>query len=259
MDIRAYNREAWDRQVEAGQNPWTLPVSPEEIAKARRGEWSVLLTQQKPVPRAWFPPLPGLDLLALASGGGQQGPIFAAAGADVTVFDNSPKQLERDRIVAEREGLTNLRTVEGDARDLSMFADQSFDLVFNPVSTVFMSQVCPVWKECFRVLRPGGVLLVGMMNPDFYIFDFDKADQGILEVVHKLPYADADDPIECEKMMVKGWPLEHSHTLTDLLGGQLEAGFQLVDLYEDTHDDLVIGEYLQTYIATRALKIGNLA
>ena len=144
MDTRAYNREAWDRQVEAGQNPWTLPVSPEEIAKARRGEWSVLLTQQKPVPRAWFPSLPGLDLLALASGGGQQGPIFAAAGANVTVFDNSPRQLERDRMVAEREGLTNLRTVEGDARDLSMFADQSFDLVFNPVSTVFMSQVLPV-------------------------------------------------------------------------------------------------------------------
>jgi predicted SAM-dependent methyltransferase len=114
--------------------------------------------------------------------------------------------------------------------------------------------VRPVWKECFRVLRPGGVLLVGMMNPDFYIFDFDKADQGILEVVHKLPYADADDPVEREKMIAKGWPLEHSHTLTDLLGGQLEAGFQLVALYEDTHDDLVIGEYLQTYIATRAIK-----
>ncbi len=119
MDIRAYNRDAWNRQVESGQNPWTLPVSPEVIAKARQGEWSVLLTEQTPVPRAWFPPdLHGVDILALACGGGQQGPIFAAAGANVTVFDNSPRQLERDQMVATREGLSNLRTVEGDARDL---------------------------------------------------------------------------------------------------------------------------------------------
>src|SRR4030042_3183902 len=105
MDIRAYNREKWDLQVEQG-NPWTVPSSPELIAAARRGEWSVLLTEQRHVPRSWFPAdLQGLDILCLASGGGQQGPILAAAGANVTVFDNSPKQLEQDRMGAKREGL----------------------------------------------------------------------------------------------------------------------------------------------------------
>jgi len=46
MDVRAYNREKWNKQVEYG-NPWTIPVSPDVIAAARKGEWSVLLTEIK--------------------------------------------------------------------------------------------------------------------------------------------------------------------------------------------------------------------
>ena len=89
FDLRAYNRAAWDRAVKA-KNPWTVPVSAEDIALAQQGEWSIVLTPTKPVPRMWFPSLNGLDVLCLASGGGQQGPILAAAGAKVTVLDNSP-------------------------------------------------------------------------------------------------------------------------------------------------------------------------
>ena len=111
MDIRSYNREAWDRQVRSGKNPWTVPVSSELIARARAGDWSVVLTENKAVPREWFPPLPGLKILGLACGGGQQGPMLAAAGAEVTIFDNSPAQLDRDRKVAEREGLSMRKRV----------------------------------------------------------------------------------------------------------------------------------------------------
>lgn len=252
MDIRAYNKKAWDSEVESG-NPWTVPVSHDVIEAARRGEWSVLLTQTKPVPREWFPPLPGLNVLGLASGGGQQAPIFAAAGANVTVLDNSPRQLGRDREVAEREGLM-LITVEGDMRDLSAFADESFDFVFHPVSNLFIHEIRPMWKEAFRVLRHGGTMLAGFMNPVFYIFDLDKADEGVLEVKNKLPYADSEHPEEMKKLMDKNWPLEHSHSLTDQLGGQMDAGFHIVGLYEDHHKGFVIGEWMPTYIATRAWK-----
>ena len=133
----------------------------------------------KPVPREWFPPMQGLKILGLACGGGQQGPIFAAAGAEVTIFDNSPAQLERDREVAEREGL-NIRTVEGDMRDLSIFADESFDLIFHPVSNLFIHEISPVWKEAYRVLRHGGYMLSGFMNPLFYLFDWDDMEKGNL-------------------------------------------------------------------------------
>src|ERR671915_1168075 len=178
MDIRGYNREAWDREVERG-NEWTVPVEEDVIEAARRSRWEVVLTNTKLVPRAWFPDLEGADVLCLASGGGQQAPTFAAAGASVTVLDNSPKQLAQDRFVAERESL-DLRTIEGDMADLSMFADESFDLVFHPVSNLFAPEVRPVWAEAFRVLRRGGVLLAGFLNPAVYIFDLELADSGKL-------------------------------------------------------------------------------
>ncbi len=110
MDVRSYNQHAWDRQVEQG-NRWTVPVSPAVIAAARTGEWQIVLTPTRPVPRDWFPALAGLDVLCLASGGGQQAPILAAAGANVTVLDNSPRQLGQDRLPGGpiRSGLSSVR------------------------------------------------------------------------------------------------------------------------------------------------------
>lgn len=260
MNIRDYNRAAWDKQVEQG-NEWTVPVSPEIIANARRGEWGVLLTEQKIVPREWFAArgqtdLRGLDILCLASGGGQQAPTFAAAGAHVTVLDNSPKQLEQDRFVAKRDGL-EITTIEGDARDLSMLANESFDLVFHPVSNLFIPEVRPIYREAFRVLRHGGILLAGFMNPAMYLFSYDALDgKEPLTVKHKLPYSDeqALPKAELEKLISEGVPLEHSHTLTDQIGGQLDAGFQLIAMYEDFHKGVTLSEYMPTYLATRAIK-----
>jgi SAM-dependent methyltransferase len=255
MDIRSYNRDAWNREVEGGQNRWSQPVSSEIIAKARQGEFSILLTENIPVPARWFPPLQGADVLCLASGGGQQGPVLAAAGAHVTVFDNSPAQLRQDQLVAERESLS-LRTVEGDAADLSMFAEESFDLIFNPVSTVFMADVRAVWKECGRVLRGGGILLTGFMNPVHYLFDLYKADEGILEVTHSIPYSDLTSISreELDELMEKGFPIEFGHSLTDLIGGQCSAGFVITDMYEDVMLDSPLHNYHPSYIATRAMK-----
>ena len=255
MDIRSYNREAWNREVEGGESRWTQPVSAQVIAKARRGEFSIVLTENKFVPLEWFPPLKGCDVLCLASGGGQQGPVLAAVGAQVTVFDNSPSQLKQDQVVAAREAL-DLTTVEGDAADLSIFPNESFDLVFNPCSTVFMQDVKIVWQECYRVLRHGGILMTGSMNSVHYIFDLYKLDENILEVKHSIPYSDLTslDKQDLEEYLEKGLPLEFGHSITDLIGGQCAAGFVITDLYEDTMNDSPLSKYHPSYIATRALK-----
>jgi SAM-dependent methyltransferase len=254
MDVREYNRSAWDKEVERG-NEWTRAVSTEVIDAARQNRWEVLLTETKPVPREWFPDLNALDVLCLASGGGQQAPILAAAGARVTVFDNSPKQLEQDRQVAEREGLS-LVTIEGDMADLSSFADESFDLIFHPCSNLFIPDVLPVWKEAFRVLRRGGVLLAGFVNPVIYLFDHRLDERKVLQVRHTLPYSDLHSLTkeECRQLIEKGEPLEFGHTLADQLGGQTDAGFVITAFYEDRHRTLPAAQYTSTYIATRAVK-----
>jgi SAM-dependent methyltransferase len=258
LDIRAYNRAAWDQEV-ARENRWTVPVDDEAIAAARRGQWEILLTPSKPVPEAWFPDLEGTDVLCLASGGGQQGPILAAAGAQVTVFDNSPRQLDQDRRLAERHALP-LTLVEGDMADLAVFPDDSFDLIVHPVSNCFVPEVRPVWDEAFRVLRRGAVLLAGFNNPAVYLFDYELAERtGILQVKYALPYSDLTSRTaeETARYVGTGEPLEFSHTLEDQIGGQLDAGFLLTALYEDTYGEAEnepVANYMPPFIATRAFK-----
>lgn len=257
LDVRSHNRRAWDVAV-ARQSRWTLPVGPEIIAAARRGTWEIILTPTKPVPRAWFPSLREARILCLASGGGQQGPILAAAGAalgaSVTVFDNSPAQLAQDRLVAERESLP-VTTVEGDMRDLSAFADGSFDLIVHPCANLFVPEVRPVWREAHRVLRPGGVLLAGFVNPIFYLFDQALADEGTLQVRHRLPYSDLSsiDDEERNAYIRAEEALEFGHTLTDQIAGQLDAGFVITGFYEDRWPGTPLANYMDTYIATRAV------
>jgi SAM-dependent methyltransferase len=254
MDIRDYNRNAWNRAVETGDR-WTVPVTPEQIAAARRGDWQIVLTENLPIPRDWLGEVAGRDVLCLASGGGQQGPILAAAGARVTVYDNSPRQLAQDRRVAEREGLT-ITTIEGDMRHLDALAGDSFDLIVHPVSNLFVPEVRPVWAEAYRVARPSGVLVAGFNNPAFYIFDLPASDRGELVVRHALPYSDLESLTEPERQarIEQGWPLEWSHTVTDQIGGQLDAGFALTGLYEDRHAGHPLSAYMGTYMATRATK-----
>jgi ubiquinone/menaquinone biosynthesis C-methylase UbiE len=255
LDVRAYNRQAWNHEVERG-NPWTVPVGHEVIEAARKGEWQIVLTNTRRVPHDWFPVMAGLQVLCLASGGGQQAPVLAAAGGHVTVLDNSPKQLEQDRKVAQREGL-EIRTVEGDMADLHMFPDQSFDLIIHPVSNVFVPAVRPVWAEAFRVLRPGGTLLAGFMNPVAYIFDFDLMEQqGVLEVRHAIPYSDLESQSAEKKQqyLESGRPLEFGHSLEDQIGGQLAAGFLLCGFYEDIDGSKELCKYISNMIATRAIK-----
>jgi len=257
MDIRSYNSRAWDEQVKKG-NRWTQPVSSETIDLARQGKFEIVLTPSKPVPGDWFPPLADCRTLCLAGGGGQQSPVLAAAGAKVTVLDNSQKQLEQDRLVAQRDDL-KLVTVHGDMGDLYMFRNDSFDLIFHPCSNTFVPDVQPVWNEAFRVLKPGGTLLAGMCNPVVYIFDYEKYQAGEFVVRHSLPYSDLDSLSEQERQQLFDGdePLCFSHSLESQIGGQLQAGFRLVGFYEDfwgDDADSLLDKIMPGFFATRAEK-----
>jgi SAM-dependent methyltransferase len=255
VDVLRYNRDAWDKEVK-NENVWTVPVTSDQVALARRGDWSVVLTPRRPVPREWFPELLGTAVLCLASGGGQQGPLLAAAGARVTVFDNSDGQLGQDRLVAARDRL-DIDTVQGDMADLSHFGDGAFDLVFHPCSNCFSESIRPVWRECFRVLRPGGTLLAGFANPLLFCFDREKESQGVLELKYPVPYSDVASlsADERARLLEPDEPLCFGHSLEDQIGGQLDAGFILTALYEDVHlEGDMTAPYFPGFLATRALK-----
>jgi SAM-dependent methyltransferase len=254
VDVVGFNSGAWDHQVRDG-NPWTRPVRPDEVDAARRGDWSIVLTPTRPVPREWFGTIQGANVLCLASGGGQQGPILAAAGANVTVFDNSPAQLAQDRHVAERDSLT-IRLELGQMEDLSRFSDAMFDLIVHPVSNLFTPNVRRVWHEGFRVLRRGGSLLAGFANPVRYLFDAKKADSGEFVVRHPLPYSDVASlpKEELAELLEKHEPLEFGHSLEDQIGGQIEAGFLVNGFYEDRWPGDPLDRYFPPFIATRAVK-----
>jgi SAM-dependent methyltransferase len=259
MDVIAYNRAAWDREVERG-NRWSTPVSASAIAAARQGDWQVVLTPRKPVPRSWFPPLPGISVLCLAGAGGQQAPILAAAGARVTVFDNSPRQLEQDRFVAERDGLA-LETVLGDMSCLAGVPDAAFDLVFHPCSNCFVPDIPAVWREAFRVLRAGGTLLSGFCNPIVFLFDPERQRRGVLQMKYAMPYSDIGSLThrELHDHANAGEPMVFGHSLEDQIGAQIEAGFVLTGFYEDCHDDSepLIPNYFPGFMATRAYKLSR--
>jgi SAM-dependent methyltransferase len=259
MDVLSHNRAAWDKQVEQ-HNRWTVPISTETVQRARGGEFELLLTPTKPVPMDWFPPLKDLPTLCLASGGGQQGPLLAAAGAAVTVFDNSPNQLAQDRLVAKRDELS-IKTVQGDMADLSAFADGTFGLIVHPCSNCFVPEVLPVWRECFRVLQPGGILLAGFTNPLRYLFEDERMENGSLEVRYSIPYSDLKHMQATDlqqKVIDPVNPLEFAHTLADQIGGQIDAGFALIGFFEDAYPESsqdTISRFIQSFIATRAIKL----
>jgi SAM-dependent methyltransferase len=142
-------------------------------------------------------------------------------------------------------------------RDLSRFCDGSFDLVFHPVSNLFVPDVRPMWRECSRVLKPGGLLLAGFLNPDLYIFDREAEDErGELVVRHKLPYSDLTHmTAEERERFIGDGPLEWSHSLADQIGGQLEAGFVITHFAEAPHHASITAKYMPGYYATRAMKL----
>jgi SAM-dependent methyltransferase len=257
MNYLRHNQIAWDKESTEG-SAWSTPVDAATIARAKAGDWQIILTPKLPVPRTWFGEIKGKNVLCLASGGGQQAPILAAAGATVVSFDLSDEQLAKDQAVAAREGLA-LQCMQGDMADLSRFDDATFDLIFHPASNMFVPDVAVVWRECHRVLRAGGQLLAGFMNPALFMFDHEEAGQtGSLTIKRALPYSDLAnlDPLELQQKMQRCEPLEFSHSLNAQIGGQIEAGFVITGFYEDhwLDDTWLFSKLCPVAMATRALK-----
>lgn len=242
------NAQAVDQWVADGWE-WGTPIDHETFVRAQQDDWQMLLTPTKPVPRSWFCPLRGARVLGLASGGGQQMPIFAAAGANCTLLDYSPAQLASDEAVAHREGYA-IELVRADMTLPLPFPDGAFDLIFHPVSNCYVEDVYPIWRECYRVLKRGGILLAGLDNGVGYAFN----DEGTA-LVQKLPYNPLKDERLYKEALASGDGIQFSHGIEEQIGGQLQAGFRLEDVYQDTDGQGNLHDHgVATFWATRAVK-----
>ena len=248
MNYQDVNAATIDRWVEEGWE-WGVPISHEVYEKAKRGDWDVLLTPTVPVPHGWFGDLNGKKVLGLAAGGGQQMPIFSALGADCTVLDYSDRQLESERMVAAREGYA-ISIVKADMTKPLPFPDESFDLIFHPVSNCYVEKVEPIFKEAYRVLKKGGLLLGGYDNGVNFLVNGDET-----EIVNTMPFNPLKNEDQMRQLEADDCGVQFSHTLGELIGGQLGAGFAIRDVYDDTNGSGRLHEmHINTFFAIKAEK-----
>ena len=249
MNYADVNAKTIDRWIEEGWE-WGIPITHEACEAVRKGEWDVLLTPTKSVPHEWFGDLKGKKVLGLASGGGQQMPVFALLGAECTVLDYSEKQLESERLVMEREGY-EIEIVRADMTKPLPFSDESFDLIFHPVSNCYIREVEPVWRECRRILKTGGILLSGLDNGVNYLVDEDEE-----RIINRLPFDPLANPEQMRQLEEQDCGVQFSHTAQEQLAGQLHAGLQIVDLYEDTNGSGRLHEMgVPSFWATKAIRL----
>ncbi len=223
-----HNRRAWDRLAAEGVS-LARPAVDEAFGDPRGWLGSAGSTGQ-----AWLPArLDGLEVLCLAAGGGKHGPLYAAAGARVTVLDLSPAMLALDRAVA-LERRIDLEIVEGSMDNLSMFPARRFDLVVHPVSTCYVHDVRPVFREVARVTRGGGLYLSQHKSPMSLQAGLLPNDRGRYEVEHSQRPERPLPEVPPSRLRERG-TREYVHTLEAIVGGICLAGFTIEDLTEPDH------------------------
>jgi len=249
MKYTEINAKTIDKWVEQGWE-WGVPITHNQYVDALNGKWSMLLTPTKPVPKEWYPDLIGKKVLGLASGGGQQMPIFAALGAECTLLDISEKQINSDVLFAQSEGY-KINAIRGDMTQALPFENESFDLIFHPVSNCYIEDVMHVWKECYRILKKEGRLMAGLDNGINFLF-FNEDEK---EIKHRLPYNPLKDQELFKSLENTDYGIQFSHTLEEQIRGQIKVGFRIIDLYEDTNGTGILHEYgVPSFWATLAIK-----
>jgi SAM-dependent methyltransferase len=191
-------------------------------------------------PNGRFGEINDKKILCLAGGGGQQSAAFALLGADVMVFDISSEQLERDEEIAEHYNV-ELRTVQGDMRNLSTFEQDAFDIVYHPYSLNFVPDATEVFEQVAKVLKIDGIYYFSCANP--FVMGIDQNDWNGEGYVLKKPYLskaeitydDQDWVYDKDENEPIPNPIEYRHTLSDLINGLINSGFVIQHLSDEAN------------------------
>ena len=223
--ILEHNRRAWDARVR-GRERFTQPAEDDRF----RDPLAAIHAD------GWLAGgVAGKRVLCLAAGGGKHGPLYAAAGAVVTVVDISAAMLELDRQVAAERGLS-LRTIETSMDDLAAFATGEFDVVTQPVSTCYVRDVAAVYRQVARVTAAGGLYISQHKQPVSLQAGETPAASGRYELVEPCDTREPLREVAASRHREEG-TLEFAHGWESLVGHLCRAGFVLEDLMEPPHAD----------------------
>lgn len=224
-DVAVANRKLWEMEVEKGCGytiPW-LDIDRETLRRFAAGELEVLAEPMDCIfPANFFRNVNGKDVLCLAAGGGQQSAIFGLLGARVTVVDLAEGQLAGDRKAAAHYGYA-IRTLQADMRDLSGMEPNSFDLVFQANSMVYVPDARVVYGEVARVLRPGGLYRVDGTNPATAFMEWNGSNYVVKSPYNQRVNRRSDGGVEFR------------HYLDDTFNGLIDAGFSIQRVHEEPY------------------------
>ena len=247
------NRRAWDERVGHGKSH-TQPASVSDFRDPMR-----VIDEC-----GWLKAgVAGKRVLCLAAGGGKHGPLFAAAGARVTVVDLSPMMLELDRRTAAERGLP-LDLIEASMDHLPMLGDGSFDFVIQPVSTCYVPDVLAVYRETARVTAAGGLYLSQHKQPTCLQVEGTPLSEGYRLREPYYRHGPLPPAVEGCQYREHG-TVEFLHRWEDLLGGLCRSGFVIEDLVEPRHGDLSAtsgtfahrSAFVPPFVTIKARRAGN--
>ncbi|MEZ6096938.1 MAG: class I SAM-dependent methyltransferase [Pirellulaceae bacterium] len=180
----------------------------------------------------------GWQVLCLAAGGGRHGPLYTAAGANVTVVDFSSAMLDLDRSVQRDTGLS-YQLIETCMSDLSGLSDSQFDLVIHPVSTCYLPDISRVFVEVARVTRPGGLYVSQHKQPSSLQASLLPGSAGKYTIEHDCY---SGQPAQSEtrhtnNLIREPETNEYVHRWETIVGGICNAGFVIEALVEPNHAD----------------------
>lgn len=246
------NRRGWDHLAHNGCDSSQI-VDDAALARACQ-----LLDRE-----GWLPWERIRTVLCLAGGGGQQSAMFAALGYEVTVADNSPAQLALDREAASRYGLV-VETVRCDAQDCTPLRGRRFDLVYQPVSTLYLPDVRRCYRQVAALLPPGGLYWSEHWNPVEMQLDEGRPwDGGAYRLARPQGVGPLPAPAGSTPENAVCW--HYIHPLHDLLGGLCAAGFAITRYAERPGADVTappatrphLGAFVPGFFAVLARKQGS--
>lgn len=223
-EIAKYNKARWKALAEANAL-FTRPKLNLDAGSARK----MVDADER------FGDLTDKDVLCLAGGGGQQSAAFAVLGANVSVFDISVEQLERDKEIAKHYQ-TKINIFQGDMRNLDCFATSSFDIVHHAYSLNFVPDATAVFRQVVRILRTGGFYRVSCANP--FLMGMEQSSWNGEGYVLKKPYFkdekitynDQDWVYDKNEHEPIPNPIEYRHSLSKLINGLVDAGLAILSV-----------------------------